>query len=171
MDTILINNITVGDLIKRLEMLEKEPQSVLKNKEKKFNAYGCMEFDSNQTDYESKSGKFQIGVWSNSYEGAAVISFFLRCIIDELILSERLDDIIDMENDNREYQGKEGYDKSKINENHIIKIISRYERNSFTRIDQELLDINDIKIPLRKILFEMHKYTLQEIKDYYSGSV
>lgn len=168
MDTILINKITIGDLIKRLEMLEKEPQSVLKNKEKKFKAYGCMEFDSNQTDYESKSGKFQIGVWSNSYKGAAVISFFLRCIIDKSEPSERLDEIIDMENDNRDHQGKKEYVKTEINENDIIKIISRNERNSFTKIDQKLLDINHIEKSLKKILFEMHKYTLQEIKDYYS---
>ena len=140
-----------------------------------------MEFDSNQTTYESKSGKFKIGVQASSYENACVISYILRCIFDKSDFKKHLDGIIEMEIDSRV---SDEMDENTTNEemiklmekeeekiktvDDIIKIILECEENNFVEIDQELLDINKIKKSLKKILFNMHKYNVQEIKEYFS---
>lgn len=171
MNTKIYKNITIGDLLNHLEKNEVEFKKV----------YGCMEFDSNQTRYESKSGKFQIGVSASSYENASVISYLLRCIFDKFDFKKRLDDIIELQIDSRvcdemdENTTKEEMnkliekEKEKIETvDDIIKIIAENEENSFVEIDQELLDINKIKKSLKKILFKMHKYNVQEMKDYFA---
>lgn len=168
MDTILINNITIKDIINELE--KREIQATTSQSCDYFTIYGCMEFDSQQTEYERKSGKFEIGAKSNLYSICAVISFFLRCIYDKFDPKERLDTVIDNVNDSLSQDELEKpYDKNKIGITNIIDIIGVDEEHTLWRINEPDFLKKYTKKDLKTVLFEMNKYTLKDIKEYYSS--
>lgn len=123
--------------------------------------YACMEFDSNQTDYESKSGKFEIGVIGRRQSEAAVLSFLLRCIFDKRQPSELFECAMDCRT---EVDFKGDYVLGVKTVKDVIHVIDLFEDNSLQIIDEKNRNVKGKN--LKKLLFKMHRYTLQEIKDY-----